>query len=856
MKASSKKVTRPTTTSSRDTSRSTTSPTSRSASEASSLRGRPVLCGPHASDSSVVLGILQNIAKQTVEQAIVQHHQRGGKAVSGARVRITPGGLLCIGQEEAGETAIPQVVQEFTVSPSQDENGNEVRAVSPAAQLVDPNFRAAYETSPSASRLPPMNDNNIYALNTIDHRASNCHESLGGAFRLPPHMAAAHAYVHTPSTPPLSRPRSTCCFKGRTCRSSSDLQERSSASTSTAACCRIRPTCGSAWTPSSCASCGRLPAVPPSCCEDHVPAAPTPLGIDTSSFAEQLMQSFSGGAKLKNLPPDIKGLVKNILKLWATKACYEDAARAVKAWMTRRRCSYSEEATEELALREIPQQYEKYRNLGRATAKLQRQLEAQLSSTILHPLHHLPTTELEASSSSAFHLFQSQQPATNSQLSTKMRSKTTQGRMPLAKRLKGYAGPSAPDTSCRVTSLLEPHFSKGLPDLHDAFCLCGWRDLTQARSQELCEERDHLSARLVAQQEMLRQLSEVNQRQIAELVRLKGRHRALCRITPGVESLRRSSTSADVPNVFVKPRGISAILMKTQPAVRQQAKSTTFSPHSKTRMFEFDHVYDDKTTTHDIYMELKDLTASALAGNILGFVVLGPPKSGKTSTLFFSPQSSATEGAARGPQEEGLVVHCLRHLFDLLREKCLLGTREGSTDVTLQCTCVEVHNEILLDAFDMHSRVNRTKPEVVKNARTGTVRVTNLRVLGGKITGDSPEELVGQNPFLDNIVEELRAALERRHEASRNSHVVFTVSVEPRPRECNNGNALDESRSRRSARGAALCGEVFRESKLTRIMEECFQPPALSVLLLTIRNDSLRLNLAQFYADVCALARR
>ncbi|KAL8454578.1 hypothetical protein Emed_000299 [Eimeria media] len=715
MEESSRKSTRPTTPSSRGTPRSSASPRSRSASEAPSLRGRRVLSGPNSSDSSVVLGILQNIAKQTVEQAIVQHHQRGGKAVSGARVRITPGGSLRIGQQEAADTTLPPVVQEFTVLPSQDGNGNEVRAVTPAAQLVDPNFRAAYETSPSVSRFPPMED--IYGLNAVDRRASSWNDSLGG-FRLPPHMAAAHASLPSPTGPPLPRLRSTCCLPGRTCRSSSDFHGRGSASTPTAACCRIRPAFGGAWGQHSCASCGAVSAVSSSCCEDHGPAAPTPLDVDASAFADQLMQSFSGSARLKNLPPDIKGLVKDILKLWATKACYEGAARAVKAWMTRRRCSYSEEATEEMALREVPQQYEKYRNLGRATEKLQRQLEAKLSSTILQPVHQLPPTEREA----------------------------TEHKDDAESKARGEAACDA---------------------------------IEKARNQELCEERDYLSARLVAQQEMLRRLSEVNQRQIAELVKLKGRHRALCRISPGVESLRWSSASVDVPSAFVKAQGISTLLVKSQPSVRQQAKSRAYSPHSKTRMFEFDHVYDETTTTHDIYEQLKELTASVLAGNTLGFVVLGPPKSGKTSTLFFSPpQSSASEGVVTDPQEEGLVGHCLRHLFNLLREESLLASREGSRDVKVRCTCVEVHNEILLDAFDMHSRVDRTKPEVVKNARTGSVRVTNLRVLGGDITGDSTEELAEQNSLLNSILEELRAALDRRHEASRNSHVVFTVSVE------------------------------------------------------------------------------
>ncbi|KAL8435673.1 hypothetical protein ACSSS7_002334 [Eimeria intestinalis] len=467
MEDSSKKVTRSTTPPSRDTSRSTTSPTSRSASEAPSLRGRRVSCGPHSSDSSVVLGILQNIAQQTVEQAIVQHQQRGGKAVSGARVRITPGGSVRIGQEEKGEAAIPQVVQEFTVVPSQDENGNEVTAVTPAAQLVDPNFSAAYETSPSISTFPPMND--IYGLNTIGGR----HVAVPG----PSHL-----------TPP-----------GR------------------AADC----------------------------------------------------QSFSGSAKSRNLPGNLKELIKDILKLWATKACYQDAARAVKAWMTRHRCSYSEGATEELAVREVPQQYEKYRNLGRATEKLQRQLEAKLSSTILQPVHQVPTTEREATLKAI----------------TKTCNKLA------AAHKDDAARTSRGEAACDAVE--------------------------RARSQELYEERDHLLARVAAQQEMLRQLSEVNQRQIAELVKLKGRHRALCKITPGVESLRLSSASADVSRVFVKPQGISTLLVKTQPAVRQHATSRGYAPHNKTRVFEFDHVYDEKRTTYDIYEDLKELTASVLAGNIL-----------------------------------------------------------------------------------------------------------------------------------------------------------------------------------------------------------------------------------------------
>ncbi|KAL8450783.1 hypothetical protein Emag_003071 [Eimeria magna] len=593
MKASSTKATRPGTPSSRSMPRSSTSPTSRSASEAPSLRGRRVLSGPSSSDSSVVLGILQNIAKQTVEQAIVQHHQRGGKAVSGARVRITPGGSLRIGQEEAGKTAIPQVVQEFAVFPSQEGNGNEVRAVTPAARFLDPNFRAAYETSPCVSRFPSTDD--IYGLTTADGQAPSWNESLGRSFCLPPHMAAAHASLPCQAAPPLPRPHSTCCLPGRTCRSSSDLQGRGPASTSKAACCRFRSAFGSASAQPCCAAYDTLPAVSPSCCEGHVPAAPAPVGIDASPFADQLMQSFSGSARLKNLPPDIKGLIKDILKLWATKACYEGAARAVKAWMTRRRCSYSEEATEEVALREVPQQYEKYRNLGRATEKLQRQLEAKLSSTILQPTPQQDTSDAE------------QQPSATQAARTSEDCRLLQ--------LKLHQFDAALKAITKTCNRLAAEHKDDAESKSRGEAACGAAE--RARSQEICEERDYLSARLVAQQEMLRQLSKVNQRQIAELVRLKGRHRALCRITPGVESLRWSSTSADVPSVFVKAQGISTLLVKSQPVVRQQAKSRAYSPQSKTRMFEFDHVYDEKTTTHDIYVELKELTASVLAGNIL-----------------------------------------------------------------------------------------------------------------------------------------------------------------------------------------------------------------------------------------------
>ncbi|KAL8431406.1 hypothetical protein Efla_001761 [Eimeria flavescens] len=742
----------------------------RARSEDASLTSRPRRLGsPCKTDSSVVLGILQGIAKKTVERAIVEHHQKGGQAVSGARVRIIPNSLRLKGCE-AADAAIPSLVQSFKVRPSASDGGTGKPKIEPVASFVDPDFRAAYELSPG--RFSSASGGGSYAAHTESWQTPSWEQAaqgqhLSGDNSLPTTWASSTPLPLMASFPgPHS---STCSLSVGCCSSAPDWHGPTWACLCTAGVGgRPQQPFTNKGTARPCMSCGAQCPRSPSNRSNHVPVEPTPPAIDPQHFADQGLEGFTGSTRLKSLAPKLKGLLKDILKLWATKSCYDESARSMKAWMTRRRCSYGEEATEELALKEIPHQFDKYRNLERVVDKMQRQLLSKLRSTVLRPILQLSTAEEEASLQQlnlpllAHHNVGPSFIVDLRYLATHITRLNT-----LYAQIQLLVGVRQPPASHIYPTNRLPSSSRS-PRL---------LALPQVRWEELIQERDELSARVTAQQELLCQLSEVNQRQISELVRLKGRHRALCRISPGVELPLKP---ADAKSVFVASQGVSTLLLKSQPALGYRTKSSVPGAANKVQAFDFDRVYGENATTQEIYAQLKDLTPSVLCGNTLSVVVLGPRMSGKTLTLFFplSQPCASDDATRRNPRSEGLVVHYLHHLFELIKEKCLLAPREGSTDVKLSCTCVEVHNEVLLDAFDPHPRTDRLKPDAVKNARTGSLRVTNLRTLGDDFAADSVAALSEDNPLLQSILDELRSALMRRHEASRQSHVVFTTCVE------------------------------------------------------------------------------
>ncbi|OEH77331.1 kinesin-1-like isoform x4 [Cyclospora cayetanensis] len=824
----------------------------------------PKLCGYGSSDDAVVMGILQDIAEKTVKQAIAKHQECGGKKVTAARIRILPGSLR-MGDAGQHEASVRQLTQEFVVRQQPDRRGRE-------SCILEPIVKA----SEDACSFSPLQIDETPACSAAAHstRSSIAPASLsllyGSGTSTPISYSQASGTLR-----PVAPYSTTRLISGDNCTCNcpheaykpTHLHSPSSDAHYFSPCCNLY---------------GSLPAASPCWMDKPLPCAMPPVGPDAEQLTDCCMEGFTSRSKLKNLAPEAKSLFRDIFKLWTMNLHYEEAARAVKAWMARHRCSHGREASEEQALKEIPHQYEKYRNLERALERLQHQVSPRLSSLGLRPLQSLlAANTIEEHSNQATDRLRRPQFVGFRHLTNQVaRLNKVYSHLQQLSMILHSVDQCASDRPANNSTAVEGRNKSNALLLKITATL-------ELQNQKLIKEIQQLSEMVTAQQALIRDLSEANQRHISEIVRVKGRHRVFCRILPGVDSPADSYSSVTSKPSYVTSQGVTTLHLKSCPASKRQTKSRLTLAHPQVSSFEFDRVYDEHCSTSDIYKDMKELTAAVLSGNALTIIVVGPPMSGKATTLFFRPAKAWNdEGAEKNSGEAGLVVQYLLHFYELLRKRCNMAPQKGSVKATLSCTCVEVYNETLLDAFEPLPAKGRERPEVVKNARTGEVRVTNLRRVGGEVTADTVETAPEQSTMVDEIIAELRGAMERRNAAGRKSHVIFTAAFEvldhtlgkqqtgkmafglvaasanpalkppfdatPTTYEVPQIGHLQDAvasihltnhainslrtilQARKSSRGWELDEEIFRGSTFTRILEDGLKRPALSVVLMTV----------------------
>lgn len=271
---------------------------------------------PVMSDSSVMLDILQDVAEETVKQAIAQHQERGGKKVTAARVRIIPGSLR-LGKDRKCDAPAPDLVQEFVVRQDHPGDGDETSVLEAVPRLSDPHASSTHGVATATAQ--PSRGAGICSDAMAVHCGRSWTEPASERFVVGSTTATSHSSTPHPvyAAVPCSTKR---LIGGALC---SCLTERGLAHLyrSPAGGHFFQPSAGVSGCTPRCTSYASLPPASPYWVNEALPTGASSPDMGIQKFADDCLDTDR--TKLKNLSSDIKSLAKDVFKLWTIRSRYE-----------------------------------------------------------------------------------------------------------------------------------------------------------------------------------------------------------------------------------------------------------------------------------------------------------------------------------------------------------------------------------------------------------------------------------------------------------------------------------------------------------------------------------------------------
>jgi hypothetical protein len=264
---------------------------------------------------------------------------------------------------------------------------------------------------------------------------------------------------------------------------------------------------------------------------------------------------------------------------------------------------------------------------------------------------------------------------------------------------------------------------------------------SQAVSKAVSEVRANLGKEIEKATEKWQQLflKEEKARKALhnKVMELQGNIRVYCRVRPVLDVERKSGEDS----VIVSFPGENEINLLTEKAGR---------PDGRLEAFEFDRVFDPKSTQADVYSNVDPYVISVMDGYNVCIFAYGQTGSGKTHTM---------EGS---PTDRGMTFRALSSLFEQSK------SRSASTTYSMSISLLEVYNEQIRDLLMMTAAGSDDR---------------KLDIHHSPIKGT---EVVGLTQLSVNSEEEVIKAMERGNkmrtigghsfnERSSRSHMVFTI---------------------------------------------------------------------------------
>ena len=237
---------------------------------------------------------------------------------------------------------------------------------------------------------------------------------------------------------------------------------------------------------------------------------------------------------------------------------------------------------------------------------------------------------------------------------------------------------------------------------------------------------------------------ETERRQLHNTIQeLKGNIRVFCRIRPllGVEiekfgQISHIALEGDKNLEITKPMSISP----------GNSKIEKFN-------FEFDHVFDHKTTQEDVFDEVSQLIQSAIDGYNVCIFAYGQTGSGKTFTM---------EGDETG-EHVGIIPKTIHKIFNETR-----GLVDKGWKYSMEASFLEIYNEEIRDLLATEKGL---KYEIKKvDTKSTDIYVTNL-----KIEDVSSGENISS--LLKRAKKNRAVAATNCNERSSRSHSVFMLKI-------------------------------------------------------------------------------
>ena len=193
---------------------------------------------------------------------------------------------------------------------------------------------------------------------------------------------------------------------------------------------------------------------------------------------------------------------------------------------------------------------------------------------------------------------------------------------------------------------------------------------------------------------------------LAQLQELRGNLRIYCRLKPLSTQEERA--------VILKDKVAKEVMFCTDP-----------SKKSKPVPFVFDHVFGEPSSQSDVFREIEPFVQSTLDGKQISIFAYGPTGSGKTHTL----EGQNDYHLDTVCNSSGIMPRSLNLIIEQVNHRNLVVNEEQQLDVYL--SCLEIYNERLGDLLGPRDRddevqiqINKGKvalPDVVKR------RITTMR---------------------------------------------------------------------------------------------------------------------------------
>lgn len=174
---------------------------------------------------------------------------------------------------------------------------------------------------------------------------------------------------------------------------------------------------------------------------------------------------------------------------------------------------------------------------------------------------------------------------------------------------------------------------------------------------------------------------------------------------------------------------------------------------SEAKTFNFDTVYDERSSQEDVFSDCRALIGSCVDGFNVTVFAYGQTGAGKTHTMY---------GSETMP---GLVPRAAHELFEVI------GRYAHDAKSKVTCSMFELYRDDLVDLLLPKAKAKSPPPLDIKKDSRGTVKVENAV----EIEVNSPEELlktigIGQ--------ERRHVAATKMNDDSSRSHLIFIVMVE------------------------------------------------------------------------------